>query len=81
MSDTDRTVINYIAMWNETDPHRRRELVSETLADDASYLDPITAGNGSGWRVVRSAFAGGALSSGAIPSVGTAVASFADTML
>jgi hypothetical protein len=33
-------------MWNETDPHRRRKLVSEIVTDDARYLDPIMSGNG-----------------------------------
>jgi hypothetical protein len=33
-------------MWNENDPERRLELVSETLTHDATYLDPIMAGNG-----------------------------------
>jgi len=46
MSDTDTTVSRYIAMWNETDPRRRRELVAEVVAEDASYLDPIMAGEG-----------------------------------
>ena len=46
MADPATIVRTYIEMWNETDPRRRRELVSETLTDDASYLDPILAGNG-----------------------------------
>jgi hypothetical protein len=33
-------------MWNEPDPHRRRELVSETLTADASYVDPLMSGIG-----------------------------------
>jgi hypothetical protein len=46
MADTGTLVSNYIAMWNETDPHRRRELVAETVTDDADYLDPIMEGSG-----------------------------------
>jgi SnoaL-like domain len=46
VSDPTSTVRTYIAMWNETDPQRRRELVAETVTDDASYLDPIMAGAG-----------------------------------
>ena len=46
MSDPTTIVRTYIEMWNETDPQRRRELVSETLTDDARYLDPIMAGTG-----------------------------------
>ncbi len=46
MTDPTTSVRTYIEMWNETDPERRRQLVSETLTDDATYLDPIMAGNG-----------------------------------
>ena len=46
MSDTDRTVNSYIEMWNETDPQRRRELVAQVVTQDASYLDPMMAGEG-----------------------------------
>jgi SnoaL-like domain len=46
MSDPTTIVRTYIDMWNETDPGRRRQLVAEALTDDASYLDPIMAGNG-----------------------------------
>jgi hypothetical protein len=46
MADTDTLVDNYIAMWNETDPDRRRVLVAETVSDDAEYVDPIMEGAG-----------------------------------
>ena len=46
MSDPTTVVRTYIDMWNETDPQRRRELVAEALTDNASYIDPIMAGNG-----------------------------------
>jgi SnoaL-like domain len=46
MADPATVVGTYIEMWNETDPQRRRELVSATVTDDASYLDPIMAGQG-----------------------------------
>jgi len=46
MVDPATVVRTYVEMWNETDPHRRRELVSATLTEDASYLDPIMEGNG-----------------------------------
>jgi SnoaL-like domain len=46
MSDPTTVVRTYIDMWNETDPERRRELVAEALTDDARYVDPIMAGNG-----------------------------------
>ena len=41
------TVVNdYIATWNERDPERRRTLVAQTFADDASYIDAHRAGDG-----------------------------------
>ena len=46
MSNTDTTVDTYIEMWNETDPQRRRELVSRVVTEDARYLDPVMAGEG-----------------------------------
>ena len=46
MSDTTQTVQSYIAMWNETDADERRELVAQTVTEDASYLDPVMAGAG-----------------------------------
>jgi SnoaL-like domain len=46
MPDTDTLVSAYIAMWNETDPERRLELVTQTMTEDATYLDPVMAGEG-----------------------------------
>src|SRR5215475_5869918 len=46
MSDTTEIVDSYIAMWNETDAQQRRELVAQTVTEDASYLDPVMAGSG-----------------------------------
>ena len=31
----------YIACWNEADPQRRRKLIDEVWAEDASYIDPL----------------------------------------
>lgn len=36
----------YIASWNETDPQRRRKLVGELWAEDASYIDPMAEARG-----------------------------------
>jgi hypothetical protein len=36
----------YIASWNETDPQRRRKLVDELWAADASYIDPLVEAHG-----------------------------------
>jgi hypothetical protein len=41
MSNTATAVETYTAMRNETDPERRRELVADTVTDDASPLDPM----------------------------------------
>ena len=46
MSDRDAVVTSYIEMWNETDPQRRRKLVSEVVTADASYVDPLMSGDG-----------------------------------
>src|SRR3954453_13211492 len=39
-------VDTYIASWNEGDEARRRALVAQAFADDARYLDPLMAGEG-----------------------------------
>jgi SnoaL-like domain len=36
----------YIATWNETDLGWRRELIAQTWAEDASYLDPMLQAKG-----------------------------------
>ena len=46
MSDANTLVHTYIAMWNETEPEQRRELVAQTVTEDASYLDPVMQGEG-----------------------------------
>lgn len=46
MTDIASAVNDYIATWNERDPERRRTLVAQTFADDASYLDPHRSGQG-----------------------------------
>ena len=37
---------HYFAAWNETDPHRRKELIASTWTEDATYLDPLATGEG-----------------------------------
>jgi hypothetical protein len=39
-------VERYLAVWNETDPARRRALIAQTWAEDASYHDPVMQGDG-----------------------------------
>jgi hypothetical protein len=46
MADIATVVDNYIAAWNEADQERRRALVNETFTEDATYLDPLVAGDG-----------------------------------
>ena len=46
MTDVTTVVDGYIAMCNEGDAARRRALVADTFADDATYLDPHFAGDG-----------------------------------
>jgi hypothetical protein len=36
----------YIATWNETDTGWRRELITQTWTEDASYLDPVLQAEG-----------------------------------
>ncbi|HYF65441.1 MAG TPA: nuclear transport factor 2 family protein [Herpetosiphonaceae bacterium] len=37
---------SYFAMWNETDAERRRALIAQAWAEDASYVDPVMSGAG-----------------------------------
>ena len=47
MANTINSVVDtYIASWNEGDETRRRELVGQAFTDDARYLDPLMAGEG-----------------------------------
>jgi len=45
-SDTIDLIDRYIAVWNETDAVRRRDLIARTWTEDASYLDPMLQGAG-----------------------------------
>ena len=42
----NKIVDAYLAAWNERVPERRRALVAEVFADDATYVDPARAGTG-----------------------------------
>jgi hypothetical protein len=46
MTDTTTLIDNYIAIWNEADPQRRRELIAQTWTEDATYVDPMMTGTG-----------------------------------
>jgi hypothetical protein len=40
MTEVTTVVDGYIAMWNETDPERRRWIIEQTWTDDSTYVDP-----------------------------------------
>lgn len=42
----EQTVAGYFAIWNETDPNRRRQRIEEVWTPDASYLDPMFSADG-----------------------------------
>ena len=45
-NDFAEVVVRYFAAWNETNAERRRALIAQTWADDASYVDPLMEGQG-----------------------------------
>jgi hypothetical protein len=46
MTDPAAIANRYIALWNETDPTRRRALLAEGWAENAAYVDPLAKGEG-----------------------------------
>jgi hypothetical protein len=46
VNDVNTLVQHYFAIWNETDASRRRELIAQTWADDARYIDPMMRSEG-----------------------------------
>jgi hypothetical protein len=46
VSDINGIVEGYFAMWNETDPDRRRAVVEATWTRHPRYLDPMVAADG-----------------------------------
>jgi hypothetical protein len=44
--EADAIARNYIACWNETDGERRRALLAQHWAADATYVDPLMQGSG-----------------------------------
>ena len=45
-TDVAQVVDRYIAIWNETDPAARRELIARTWTEDGRYVDPLMHGEG-----------------------------------
>jgi hypothetical protein len=46
MTDFANLVDRYIAMWNETDAKRRRDIIAKLWAENAQYVDPLMSGDG-----------------------------------
>jgi len=46
MTEHTELADRYIAVWNETDPGRRRALIARTWAEAGRYRDPLLAGDG-----------------------------------
>jgi hypothetical protein len=46
MTSYAELIDRYFAAWNETDPDRRKELVTRTWTEDSTYLDPLVTGEG-----------------------------------
>lgn len=46
MTDPAAIANRYIALWNETDPGRRRALLAEGWTENAAYVDPLAKGEG-----------------------------------
>ena len=43
MTEAIEIASNYIATWNATDPAEREKLLARHWAEDARYVDPLTA--------------------------------------
>jgi hypothetical protein len=46
MTDPVAIANRYIALWNETDPARRRALLAQGWTENAAYVDPLAKGEG-----------------------------------
>ena len=46
MEPMQEIVDRYFAVWNETDPARRRHLIAQTWTEEGSYVDPLMTGDG-----------------------------------
>ncbi len=46
MTDVCPAIERYIAIWNEPDQARRRELIARTWTEDATYVDPLVVAEG-----------------------------------
>jgi hypothetical protein len=48
MRDAATIAKYYIALWNESDPKRRGEVLADEWEENASYVDPVMSGSGRG---------------------------------
>ena len=46
MTSIELLIDRYIAVWNESDAARRRELIARTWTEGARYVDPLMSGDG-----------------------------------
>jgi hypothetical protein len=46
MTEINQIAENYIALWNERTPSRRREMLATSWTADAKYVDPLMSGEG-----------------------------------
>jgi len=46
MTDAALIAEKYIALWNEADQKRRKDLIARTWTEDATYVDPMMEGSG-----------------------------------
>lgn len=46
MNDITATIDRYFALWTEPDATRRRDLIAETFAENATYTGPLLDGAG-----------------------------------
>ena len=46
MTDVQSIARNYIDLWNERAPQRRREILAANWTTDAKYVDPLMSGDG-----------------------------------
>jgi SnoaL-like domain len=46
MTDINKIARDYIDLWNERTPGRRREMLAANWTSDARYVDPLMSGDG-----------------------------------
>jgi len=46
MTDAQTVATRYIELWNERDPQRRKQMLTDHWTRDARYIDPLMNGDG-----------------------------------